>query len=207
MKPRFPVFTIGHSAHSPERFRELLERFGVDVVLDVRSSPYSGRFPHFNRDSLKTWLNESGIRYSVGGAALGGRPKSESMYANGRADYLKMAGTETFRHGLRRIAAAARLHKVALLCAEADPLDCHRFLLVGRALHEVGIDVFHILNSGVAERHRITEERLLRATGLFQQGMFEDSTDVLARAYAVQASRVAYTIPRPELRETEWKWE
>lgn len=200
---RCPVFTIGHSVHTRERFTTLLGKFGIDVVLDIRSSPYSGRSPQYNRSALKQWLLDLGVRYSFGGSALGGRPNGTSMYVNGRADYLRMAEAALFRQGLRRVAAAARSHRVALLCAEADPLECHRFLLVGRALHEAGLDVQHILPNGFEESHSVTEERLLRAVGLLQGGFFDDEGNALARAYVLQASRVAYTLSSAELHLTE----
>lgn len=142
---------------------------------------------------LKEWLSSIGVAYSFAGGALGGRPKDALLYANGRADYLRMAQSEDFRKGLRRVATGARSHRIALLCAEADPLECHRFLLVGRALHEGGLEVQHILPSGAAEAHTATEERLLRVAGLLQSGFFEDISNALARAYVLQASRVAYT--------------
>ena len=191
---RFPIFTVGHSAHLREHFKALLVRFSINVVLDVRSSPYSRRYPQYNRNALKGWLLDIGIQYTFAGSALGGRPTSPSLYVNGKADYLQMAESTLFREGLRRVATAARSYRVVLMCAEADPLECHRFLLIGRALHEGGLDVQHILPSGGVERHAVTEDRLLRATGVLQRGFFDDGSDALARAYILQAARAAYSV-------------
>jgi uncharacterized protein (DUF488 family) len=189
-----PVFTIGHSAHPPEHFAALLKRSGVDVVLDVRSSPFSTRAPQYNRFALKKWLAELGIVYSLGGEALGGRPRNPAFYVNGRADYLQMAQTEAFRRALRRVANAARSHRVALLCAEAEPIECHRFLLVGRALHQAGVEVQHILANGAVETQSAAEERMLKAVGLLQAGLFESVGSAVDRAYAIQSARVAYSL-------------
>lgn len=106
-----------------------------------------------------------------------------------------MAATEAFRLGLRRIARAAQSTRVALMCAEAEPLECHRFLLVSRALSE-RLELYHILPSGRAESQREAEQRLLGTVGLAQAALFEDHKDVLKQAYVLQAKRVAYSLPR-----------
>lgn len=200
-----PVFTIGHSAHPPAHFASLLQRHLVDWVLDVRSSPYSRRAPQYNRPTLKGWLDQAGIRYSFGGGPLGGRPADPAMYRARQADYERMAQTESFRNGLRRIASAARSYRVALLCAEADPIECHRFLLVGRALAQGSFDVRHILPNGELESQRAGEQRMLDAVGLRQPEFFEEAADVLAEAYYAQAGRVAFTLTDHDPGSLEWR--
>lgn len=200
---RWSVYTVGHSIHPAPHFVELLATHGIEIVLDVRSSPFSSRAPQYNRVAMKEWLAGAGIRYSFGGSALGGRPNSPLLYHAGQADYRRMAETEEFRLGLRRVASAARKHRVALVCAEADPIECHRFLLVGRALSAGGVNVQHILANGTLETHRNAERRMFTAVGLLQAGFFDDDSDATERAYAIQSRRFAYTVgtgfPRPDI--------
>jgi uncharacterized protein (DUF488 family) len=191
---KFPVFTVGHAAHSAEHFTTIVTDAAIEWVVDVRSSPFSRWSPQYNRQTMKEWLASAAVHYSFAGASLGGRPSEGVMYRNGRADYIRMATTEAFRAALRRIARASRTHRIALMCAEADPIECHRFLLIARALVEGGVEVQHILASGRIESHRASEERMLDAVGLRQTELFDDKRDVLSEAYLAQAQRVAFAI-------------
>jgi uncharacterized protein (DUF488 family) len=134
----------------------------------------------------------NGVRYVFAGRMLGGRPNDPSLYEYGHASYRRMAETSTFLDGLRRIAVLARKSRVALMCAESDPLECHRFLLVGRALFQKRMILQHILSDGSVERHDEGERRLVRLTGLAQSELFGSTGSVIAEAYSVQESRVAF---------------
>jgi uncharacterized protein (DUF488 family) len=114
------------------------------------------------------------------------------MYVGGQADYRQMAASDQFVASIRRVARGAKVANVALLCAEADPIECHRFLLVGRALHDRGLEVQHILANSSLESHKDAEQRMLVATRLSQTDVFASSDDVLALAYERQAARYAY---------------
>jgi uncharacterized protein (DUF488 family) len=188
-----PILTIGHSRHSLERFLSLLERAQVTAVVDVRSAPVSRFSPHFNRNALAASLAGQRIDYAFLGRALGGRPAGEEMYTQGRADYEKMAASPGFRAGLAQLIGSAERHCVAAMCSEADPLDCHRCLLVGRALTGAGIDVGHILASGEVVTHAEAEERLLDLEHLDEPGLLMRSRDErLAEAYRSRCRRLAY---------------
>ena len=148
------VFTIGHSNHSLEVFLALLRMNGVEEVVDVRSSPHSRYNPHFNRKILVKALDEAGIAYIFLGGELGGRPADRSCYdADGRVRYDLVAQTEAFDAGIGRVMRHADQRRIALMCAEKEPLDCHRTLLVARALVERGVAVEHILADGGLEAH------------------------------------------------------
>lgn len=190
-----PVFTVGHSVLGEGHFAGILQRQNIDLVLDVRSSPYSRRAPQFNRRRIEHWLEVAGIRYSFGGRTLGGRPDDPSLYDAGQVSYARMAKTESFLSSLRRVAIAARSSRVALMCAEADPIECHRFLLIGRVLNDKAFDVRHILSNGEVESHAHAEQRLLAAVGLLQPDIFDQRNGALSAAYSIQASRVAYVLP------------
>jgi uncharacterized protein (DUF488 family) len=147
------VLTIGHSTHAFDHFLSLLRRTGVTAIADVRTSPFSRRYPHFNRDELREKLLLDGIAYVFLGKELGGRPSDPNLYCDGVADYEKMATTESFKNGLKRVIEDAKKHRIALMCAERNPLECHRCLLVGRALAERGVAVRHILRDGAIASH------------------------------------------------------
>jgi uncharacterized protein (DUF488 family) len=140
------------------RFLDLPRDSRVTPVADVRSAPVSRFVAHFNKAALAASLAESGIAYIFLGKELGGRPEQPELFGDGVADYERMAELPSFRHGIERLIKGARDERIAVMCAEADPVDCHRCLLVGRALVEAGIDVAHTLPSGEfiphGSRHR-----------------------------------------------------
>lgn len=154
-----PVYTIGHSNHSLDTFIALLKGAGVSIVADVRSRPVSRFVPHFSRNAFQAALAQHGIAYLYLGRELGGRPDDPALLRNGRPDYAAMARTPVFAEGLARVIDESANGRVALLCAERDPLDCHRFLLIGRELAARGIGVAHILSTGEVESHADAERR------------------------------------------------
>jgi uncharacterized protein (DUF488 family) len=190
------VLTIGHSTHSWERFVALLRSAGVTAVADVRTWPYSRRHPHFNRDALRDALPQEGISYVFLGKDLGGRPAERSLYCDGVADYEMMAQATEFNKGLDRVVEGARKYLIALLCSERDPLDCHRCLLVGRALAERGVGVRHILSDGEIASHTKIEDKLLEISGRNADDFFALRTERLAAAYRERARKVAFAEPQ-----------
>lgn len=187
------VFTIGHSNHAIERFIELLRQHSVSAVADVRSYPSSRQNPQFDRRSLKQALRKSGIAYVFLGNELGGRPGDPSCYTGGRAHYARLAEYPLFRQGLRRVMRGARRYRLALMCAEKEPLACHRTLLVSRELERNGIGVSHIHADGKLETHADAMLRLLRMLNLLdQKDMFRDQDKLIADACAIQEERIAY---------------
>lgn len=186
----FDLFTIGHSSHPIERFLTLLRGADVAIIADVRSLPSSRRFPWFSRARLAQRLEAEAIGY-VHLDALGGRPADPSLYRDGIADYAAIARTPAFRAGLDRVSKGARNHRVCLMCAEREPLDCHRCLLVAPALAQRGFSVGHILADGAIEPHAATEERLLARTS-DEPDLFEDRAVRLAAAYRRRAGSAAF---------------
>ncbi len=191
------VLTIGHSAHTYERLVALLQGAGVTAVADVRTSPHSRRFPHFSRAALEARLRTDGLAYSFLGEELGGRPRDRRCYRDGVADYERMAATAGFQRGLARVIEGARKYRVALLCAEYDPLDCHRCLLVARALQERGVATGHILSDGRVASQSQIEDRLLAMSGRGEDDLFASRAERLASAYRERARKVAFAEPVP----------
>ncbi len=150
------VMSIGHSTHPLGVFFDLLQRNEVEVVADVRTSPFSRFNPQFNRDSLQLRLRAVGIRYIFLGKELGGKPDRDEFYdPDGHVLYGRLARTDLFKAGLDRLIDRAGRFRVAIMCSEEDPSECHRFLLVTRALQRKRVEVAHIRGNGKTQR---TEE-------------------------------------------------
>jgi uncharacterized protein (DUF488 family) len=188
------LFTIGHSAHSYERLVELLRGAGATAVADVRTAPHSRRFPHFNRGVIEARMRLDGIAYSFLGAELGGRPKGSHYYRDGVADYERMAAAPELQQGLKRVTEGLQRYRIALMCAEQNPRDCHRCLLVSRALLERGFDSRHILPDGRLVSQAEIEEELLAASGRGQEDLFASRQERLAAAYRERARKVAFAV-------------
>lgn len=197
MPDAIEILTIGHSTQSWERFVTLLRNANVSAIADVRTSPYSRLYPHFNRDNLRKELRAEGISYVFLGKELGGRPSEPSFYCEGIADYEKMARAPAFSKGLDRVIDGAKKYRVALLCSERDPLDCHRCLLVGRALAQRGVDVSHILDDGRVASHSDIEDKLLEVSGRIVDDFFAPREERLAMAYRERARKVAFAESEP----------
>lgn len=188
----FSILTIGHSNHPLERFIELLLTHDVTAIADVRSSPYSRLNPHFGREFLKAELKSRCISYAFVGHELGARPKDSACYQEGKVRYRRLAEAANFREGLQRVIRDAKTSRLALLCAEREPLSCHRALLIARELEALGVAVNHILGDGKLQSHSEAMTRLLESLGMFNQHLFQSNEELIADAYALQEQRVAY---------------
>ncbi|MBU8874015.1 DUF488 domain-containing protein [Reyranella sp. MMS21-HV4-11] len=168
------VKTIGHSNHPIERFVALLKAGGVDRLVDVRSTPWSRRHPQFGREKLAKSLAEAGIAYVHEGAALGGKPAAGGSYD-------QLAARPDFKAGLDRVIEGADGKTLCLMCAEKEPLDCHRTVLLSRRLAERGVTIEHLLADGGTQPHHAVEEVLLGKEAA--PDLFEDRAARLARAW------------------------
>jgi uncharacterized protein (DUF488 family) len=170
-----PIRTIGHSNHPIERFIELLKAGGVERLVDVRSMPWSRRFPQFGRERLTRSLAEAGIAYAWEGGALGGKPKAGGSYDD-------LAARPEFKETIGRLIAERVDTSLCLMCAEKEPLDCHRTVLVSRRLAERAVPIEHLLADGTVKPHAEIEEALLKKAG-GGADLFEDREARLVRAY------------------------
>ncbi len=186
------IYTIGHSNHTIERFLDLLSLHQITAVADVRSSPYSRHNPQFNRETLKHSLTQHDIRYVFLGEELGARSKDRACYDRGKVVYARLAATSLFQEGLRRLKSGLNDFRIAVMCAEKDPLDCHRTILVARQLAASGIEVVHILESGSLETHAEAIARLRRRLKIPENDMFRNDEQLSDEAYELQEQRIAY---------------
>jgi hypothetical protein len=203
------LLSIGHSNHTIEALIALLRAASVTAVADVRSRPYSGRYPQFNRPELESALSKHDVHYAFLGDCLGGRPNQMSLYDDeGRVDYERVRKTAGFQRGLERLIDAGEAHRIAMLCAEEDPLDCHRGLMIAPALVERGVAPLHMRGNGEVETNDAMEQRLCAETGVgvgVLDGLFaaaltdEDRRNLIAEAYRAMAKRTAYRLRADEI--------
>jgi uncharacterized protein (DUF488 family) len=187
------LFTIGHSDHETPEFLSLVARHGVDAIADVRSQPYSRFHSQFNRETLAGSLKNAGIQYVFLGRELGARRTEADSYVEKTARYDLISRLPAFREGLDRLRRGLASHRIALLCAEKDPITCHRTILICRHLRGHAIDIRHILDDGGIETNEQAESRLLEAVGLPPTHLFLSRADLIEQAYDLQGERIAYT--------------
>lgn len=167
-----PIYTIGYGARTIEQFLDLLRRYQVAFLIDVRSQPFSRFQPMFNRCELQLASRQCGIRYVFMGDLLGGRPDDPACYTEGKVDYAKCRQAPAFLHGIARLQKAwHQKQRVALMCSEGKPESCHRTKLIGAALTDTGIPVQHIDEDGSL---RAQDEVIGRLT-LNQTELFGDT--------------------------------
>ena len=143
------IFSIGHSNQSVEAFLALLQQHQIEVLVDVRSSPYSKYVPQFNSTPLAVAVKQVGIKYMYMGKELGGRPEGDEFYdADGHVLYNRVAEATFFLDGINRLKKGGRTYRVVIMCSEEDPTSCHRHLLIGRVLTKQGVDLLHIRGDG-----------------------------------------------------------
>jgi uncharacterized protein (DUF488 family) len=193
------LFTVGHSSQSIGEFIASLQRHAIAVVADVRSRPYSRRFPHFSRERLQATLKAVDIGYVFLGRELGARRDEPECYVDDQARYDRIAKLPAFADGIDRVLDGARQYRVALMCAEQDPVTCHRTILVCHELERHGVAITHIHRGGMLETQQEAQLRLVaEELGAREQSdLFtaEDAPQRLERAYARRAQRIAYRRP------------
>ena len=194
------LFTIGHANLEMSDFLGLLLRYEIKLLCDVRSRPGSFRFPQFNREPLMSQLASAKIIYQFFGDQFGGRPLDARYYRpDGLVDYAARREAADFAEGMDRLLGAATNQNVVLMCAEEDPLHCHRFMLICPALVRRGVSPVHLRRGAVAESQRDAEDRLLQAHGfadvtsnsLFAQGRdaaLEDALRLQSEQYGFRTS-------------------
>lgn len=193
------LFTIGHSNHKIFDFLRLLRSHGINALVDVRSHPVSRVHPQFNKKVLAADLKKAKIAYVFLGRELGARRVESSCYMEGRAEYDRIAALPIFQEGLRRIREGLRRYRIALMCAERDPLDCHRGILICRYLRNEGISIQHIREDGSLEPQTALEKRLVDRLeiepDLFNGGRAFDQ--LVEKAFDTQGKKIAYVQRSP----------
>jgi uncharacterized protein (DUF488 family) len=149
------IYTIGHSNITQEPFIEILKSFEIQLVIDVRSLPYSKFVPHFNRENIKTALNDNSVEYIFMGNYIGGKPKNKKYYQNGKVNYDLIAKSSYYKEGIDKIIELNNDNNMVLMCSEEDPYNCHRHNLITQTLVKKGLEVVHIRKN--RKLYKITE--------------------------------------------------
>ena len=191
------IYTIGHSTHTIQDFIKLLKSRGITAIADVRSAPYSRFQPQFNREALAKDLYEVGIEYVFVGDSIGGRSANQDDYENGRVIYARLKNNDYFENGIQRVILGSQKFKLALMCSEKEPIECHRTLLVGQTLFEQGVPVTHIHGDGSLEKHEDAIQRLLKLFKLDKPDLFRSNEEIIEEALLRQEQKVAFTLGDP----------
>ncbi len=172
--PSTRLFTIGYGARTLDEFLATLKANRIEYIIDVRTAPYSKFKQEFSRDVLEKALEQVGVRYVFMGDTLGGQPKDQACHTDGRIDYDKVRAQPFFQSGIERLRkASAQQRRVALMCSEGRPEQCHRSKLIGEALAAAGIAVWHIDEAGALLTQTQVIDRLTNGQmDLFGQGSF-----------------------------------
>lgn len=173
-KPAPTIYTVGHSRHALDAFIRLLKQNRIERVVDVRGQPYSRHNPQFNREHLSRCLEESGIDYTWSGRHLSGRPRDARFYGpEGSVLWDKLMANPELHAALDAVAAEARFRRIALVCAEEDPMRCHRRFLLTPPLIRRGIQVLHLRGDGRMEPESELREREAPAGASPQPDLFQ----------------------------------
>ena len=189
------LYTIGHSHRELDELLDALRTHQITAVADVRSQPFSRLRPQFNQGTLRAALRDASISYVFLGEHLGARRQEPECYVSGKVRYERIAQLPLFRQGIDRVRRGiARGHRLALLCAELDPLVCHRSILVCRELRKAGetAEFTHIVADSAVEPHAEAESRLLALTDRDRHDLFRTRQELLDEAYDQQAEKIAY---------------
>ena len=154
------IYTIGHSNHSQEEFLRLIQTHGITCVVDVRSMPASKHSPQFNQDAFEGFLKYHHINYHFFGREFGAR-RTDSYNQEGQVDFELAVKTDLFLQGVQRIHTLLERHRLALMCSEASPLECHRFALVARYFHEHDFEIQHIMRDASLATHTQLENEMI----------------------------------------------
>lgn len=182
------IYTIGYSTFEIDEFVATLKLYHITALSDVRSSPYSKFKPDYNREPLAKKLKENGIQYVFLGDNLGAKSEDRSMYKNGIVDFELISKSDNFKKGVKRLIDGSEKYTIALMCAEKDPLECHRSILISKNISSI-FNVLHIHNASFVESNVQLERRLEKQFGLDQAVLFGDT---LKMAYEKQARKIAY---------------
>ena len=193
------LFTIGHSSMESADFVRLLANHRIELLIDVRSQPVSGRFPHFNGVALQKTLESEGIAYLFLGEELGGRPDDPAVYGpDGVVDYRARRKSYVFGAGIERVEREIQNRRTALMCAEDDPIECHRFLMICPELVAMELHPQHIRKDGSVEAQERAEDRLLRSTGfadIAANTLFPGArAEAIEKALELQAKECAFRV-------------
>jgi len=188
------IYSVGHSNHEIDEFVKILRGFSIDVVVDVRSAPYSKYCPQFNKETIEQVLKNSGIKYLFLGKELGARPIDQSCYVDAVVSFDELKLSECFQRGISRLLDGIEKHNIAMMCSEKEAINCHRAILISRVLTEKGITVKHILSETESLDQKDLEAMLLKKFKMEKTLFDKDSSrqSDIDEAYKKQENLICY---------------
>lgn len=193
------IYTIGYSGFPDVRdFVSTLKQYGIQILIDVRSSPFSTYFESYNKDQLARILRENGIYYANYARQFGARQEDLSFYKNGRLDFELFSQSEQFLDGVQSVERSQAV--IAFMCAEKHPSECHRAILVTRAFNERGHEIIHIKPGDITLSQSDLDQELLdkyfpnRAqTSLFEENE-KTEAEYIADAYRLRNDEIGFRL-------------
>ena len=194
------LYTVGYTSFpSPDEFVKVLRGYGIRSLVDVRSTPYSAHYEQYNKENIRRILSQAGISYGNMAQAFGARQENREFYKNGRLDFETFSQSDRFQRGKRRLEDGIdNGYAPALMCAEKNPISCHRAILVARAFWDAGYNVVHILPDGETKTHEALEKELLDLyfPNRDQRSLFDenpvDDKECLREAYIRQNDKIGF---------------
>ena len=199
MAQKFKLFTVGHSNQTQDEFLHLLRENDINCIVDVRSVPASKYASQFNEDILRWFLKYNGIHYLHFGEEFGAR-RYDCLNEDGQVDFELAIQTPAFLHGVQRIIKGLESgYHIALMCSEANPLECHRFSFLSRYFHEHGFDVQHILKDAVVVPTTTLEHVMIEEYKKSRKHHLPDTNDLFGSYTVEDQLRDAYRLKNKEI--------
>lgn len=196
------IYTIGYSSFSnTSEFTDAIKKYNITCVIDIRSKPYSEYYKEFNKDKISNTLMSNGILYRHYSKEFGARQKDRRYFSDeGYLDFDLFATSIQFIEGVSKIKKGQEMGYVfVLMCAEKDPIECHRTIMVGKQLSKIGMNVYHIINQDSIESHKELESRLIDNVfpNIQQMSLFDDLTSLdydslLQKAYKLKNKEIGF---------------
>ena len=179
-----------------------LKTHRIDLLVDVRSRPYSQRFPDYNKEYLEQMLKRNEIYYRNYSSEFGARQEDRKyLSTDGRLDFELFRNSPQFMEGYNKVCTGMKKgYRAALMCAEKDPFNCHRSILVAKAFHDSGFEVVHLLPGNITMSQKDIEKRLLekyQKEDINQCSIFgelRDENEYIAQAYRKHNETIGYSI-------------
>lgn len=183
------IFTIGYVSYQPQEMIDVLHSFGISCLIDVRSNPHSAYYTQYNKEEFSGTLKQGGILYRNYWLEFGARQEDPRYFAKeGYLDFSVFTRSDQFQQGVRKIEQGMQMgYRFALMCAEKDPMTCHRAIMIGKALKEQGFTVKHILYPAQIETQEEMEQR-----GLGDQLSFFSDEQRIEEFYQAQNKKIGY---------------
>lgn len=188
------IFTVGHSNYEADKFIKILHSHSIEMLIDIRSAPYSKYCSQFDKDVIELILINNGIKYIFLGSELGARPKDENCYISGRVSFVRLKDSEHFKRGILSVIEQSSKYRIAIMCSEKEPINCHRAILISRVLEQQGHTIKHILDENELLDHKELEAQLLKKFKI-EKTLFDTESSGqlnLQEAYQEQEKMISY---------------